>query len=291
MRCRVGCEFRWETDTKVPMVMLVRPRPDGTHRTVFESSKQLPEIQVREEPDGFGNLLWRYTTPVGALTVRYDAVVEVEPTADPVVPDARLIPVDELPAEVLELTRPSRYVESDLLSDTAWQLFGATPPTWERVQAVCDWVYGNVAFGYGLSSPTKTALQVYETRNGVCRDFMHLAIAFTRALNIPTRYCFGYMADIAVEPDPLPMDFHTWMEAYLSGRWYVFDPRHNVPRIGRILVGRGRDAADAALSTSYGSARLARFTVWADEIAAERPGGAPVQPDADAEEAAARAEQ
>ena len=271
--------------------MLVRPRPDGTHRTVYESRSLLPHVELREEPDGFGNLLWRFTAPIGALTVRYDAVVEVEASPDSVVPDAQLIPVDKLPADALELTRPSRYVESDLLSDVAWRLFGGTPPTWQRVQAVCDWVYANITFGYGLSSPTKTALQVYESRNGVCRDFMLLAIAFSRALNIPARYCFGYMADIAVEPDPLPMDFHTWFEAYLGGRWYVFDPRHNVPRIGRILVGRGRDAADAALSTSYGSARLASFVVWADEVAAERPGGAPPQPDADAEEATARAKQ
>jgi transglutaminase-like putative cysteine protease len=271
--------------------MLVRPRPDGTHRTVFESRSLLPHLELREQRDGFGNLLWRFTAPVGDLTVRYDAVVEVEPSADPVVPDAPVIPVDELPVEALGLTLPSRFVESDLLSDAAWRLFGGTPPTWQRVQAISDWVHANIAFGYGRSSPTKTALQVYESREGVCRDFMLLAIAFCRAVNIPARYCFGYMADIAVEPDPLPMDFHTWFEAYVGDRWYVFDPRHNVPRIGRILVGRGRDAADAALSTSYGSARLASFVVWADEVTAERPGGAPPQPDADAEEAAARAKQ
>lgn len=289
MRCRVGSEFRWEIDTKVPLVMLVRPRPDGTHSTVFESRSLLPEIDLSEQRDEFGNLLWRFIAPVGGLTVRYDALVEVERTPDPVIPDAAVIPVESLPVETLGLTRPSRFVESDLLSDTAWRLFGGTPPTWERVQAICDWVHANVEFGYGRSSPTKTALQVYESREGVCRDFMLLAIAFCRAVNIPARYCFGYMADIDVEPDPLPMDFHTWMEAYLGGRWYVFDPRHNVPRIGRILVGRGRDAADAALSTSYGSARLASFAVWADEVAAERPGGAPPPPDADAEEAEARA--
>ncbi|MBA2371821.1 MAG: transglutaminase family protein [Chloroflexi bacterium] len=287
MRVRVGCEFGWDTDGEVPTVMIVRPRPDSEPKIVYESRWFGPSVPVREYTDLFGNICWRFTLPRGPFTVRYDAVVEMARDPDLVVPDARLHPVEELPDDVLVYTLPSRLAESDLMIDRAWELFGATPPTWTRVQAICDFVNSHITFGYGTSSPTLTAAQVLESGKGVCRDFALLAVGLCRAMNIPARYTFGYLPDIDV-PDQLPMDFHTWFEAYLGDRWYTFDARFNTPRIGRIVVGRGRDAVDVALSTSYGSAKLAKFVVWADEITAERPGGPPQEDDADALEEAAR---
>jgi transglutaminase-like putative cysteine protease len=287
MRVRVGCEFGWDTDGEVPTVMIVRPRPDIEPKIVYESRWIGPNVPVREYSDGFGNVCWRFTLPGEPITVRYDAVVEMPREPDEVQPEARIHPVEELPDDTLAFTLPSRLVESDLMIDRAWELFGSTPQTWARVQAICDFVHGHITFGYGTSSPTLTAAQVLETGKGVCRDFALLAIGLCRAMNIPARYTFGYLPDIDV-PDQLPMDFHTWFEAYLGGRWHTFDARFNTPRIGRIVVGRGRDAVDVALSTSYGFAKLAKFLVWADEITAERPGGPPAEEDADALEEAAR---
>lgn len=288
MRVRVGCDFGWDTDGAVPTVVIVRPRPDIEPKVVHESRWIEPNVPLHEYTDAFGNVCWRMVLPGGPVNVRYDAVVEMSREPDLVVPDARIHPVEELPDDVLVHTLPSRFVESDLLVDRAWELFGSTPQTWARVQAVCDHVHQHITFGYGTSSPTLTAAQILENGRGVCRDFALLAIAFCRALNIPARYTFGYLPDIDV-PDPgVPMDFHTWFEAYLGGRWYTFDARFNTPRIGRIVVGRGRDAVDVALSTSYGNARLTKFVVWADEVTAERPGGPPPEEDADALEEAAR---
>ncbi|HET8568550.1 MAG TPA: transglutaminase family protein [Candidatus Limnocylindria bacterium] len=290
MRVRVGCEFVWDTEGPVPILMLVRPRPDADHRVIYESRWLEPDVPLHEYVDGFGNRCWRFVTTPGSHRVRYDAVAEIPATPDPVEPDARLHPVAELPDETLVFTLPSRFVESDLLLERAWDMFGSTPPTWARIQAICDFVHSHIAFGYGNSGPHKTALQTLEDGKGVCRDFALLAVAFCRALNIPARYTFGYLPDIAIEPPDVPMDFHTWFEAYLGGRWYTFDARHNTPRIGRVVIGRGRDAVDVALSTAYGSARLAKFEVWSDEITAERPGGAPPEDDADSLEEAARRE-
>jgi transglutaminase-like putative cysteine protease len=162
----------------------------------------------------------------------------------------------------------SRYCETDLLSETAWRLFGAAPTGWQRVQAICDFVHRHIQFGYGLSGPTKTAVQAFQDRQGVCRDFVHLAVAFCRCMNIPARYCTGYLGDIGMPPPYSPMDFAAWFEAYLGDGWYTFDPRNNVPRIGRILIARGRDAADVALTTSFGPSMLESFKVWTDEISA-----------------------
>jgi transglutaminase-like putative cysteine protease len=249
------------------MVMLVRARPDADHEIRYESQWTEPNLEVREYRDSFENPCWRLVLPIGESMVRYDAIVEVSGDADIVVPDAPLVPVEELPDDTLVFTLPSRYIESDLLLDDAWRLFGDTPPTWARVQAVCDWVHANVEYGYGLSGPSTTALDVFKQRQGVCRDFAQMSVAFCRALNIPARYTFGYLGDIAVEPPDVPMDFHAWFEAYLGGRWYTFDARHNVPRIGRVKIAHGRDAVDVALSTAYGSAALNSMVVWADEIA------------------------
>ena len=266
MRVRVGCEFQYETDTPVPAVMLVRARSDGAHRTVYESRWAEPPLAVREYADAFGNPCWRLTFPPGLSTVRYDAVVDVDAEPDPTHPSALLTPVAELPDEVLAFTLASRYAESDLLADQAWALFGNTPSTWARVQAVCDWVHANVRYESGVSAPHISARDVFERRVGVCRDFALLAVAFCRALNSPARYTFGYLPDIAVGVVEGAMDFHAWFEAFVGGRWYTFDARHNTPRIGRVVIGYGRDAADVALTTSYGALHLARMTVWADEV-------------------------
>jgi transglutaminase-like putative cysteine protease len=268
MRVRVGCEFQYESDVPVPAVVLVRARGDGEHRTVYESRWSEPGLPIREYQDAFGNPCWRLTFPGGLATLRYDAVVDVDDEPDPTVPGAPLTPVEDLPDDALVFTLASRYVESDLLADQAWALFGHTAPTWARVQAVCDWVHQNVRYETGCSAPTISARDVFERRVGVCRDFALLSVAFCRALNIPARYTFGYLPDIMLNPPDEPMDFHAWFQAFLGGRWYTFDARHNVPRIGRVVIGYGRDAADVALTTSYGALRLAKMTVWADEARA-----------------------
>jgi len=281
IRLRLGCEFRYASEFAVPMVMLVRPMPRPNVRTVYESRWLEPDVPLHEYVDGFGNACWRFTTPPGSLTVRYDAVVEVERSPDPVSRDAAQVPVEDLPDNTLVFTLPSRFIESDLLLDTAWELFGQTPPTWDRVQAICDWVHENLRYEMGSTGPTTSAMDVYKSRVGVCRDFALLPVAFCRALNIPSRYAFGYLPDIDVEPPDVAMDFHAWFEAFLGGRWYAFDARHNQPRVGRVVIGRGRDVADVALSTSYGVTRLDSMTVWAEESSDD-----PVpQPDADTLEA------
>src|SRR5262245_24811845 len=285
-RLRVGCQFDYRSDLPVPLLMLVRARRDGAHRTLHESEWIGPEVPLHEYADVYGNRCWRLVAPKGALTVRYDAVVEVGGEPEPVEPSAELVPVEALPDDTLVYMLPSRFVESDRLMDPAWELFGDTPRSWARVQAICDWVHENVRYQAGASGPSTSALEVYEARTGVCRDLALISVAFCRALNIPARYAFGYLPDIEVEPPDAPMDFHAWFEAYVGGRWYTFDARHNRPRIGRVLVGRGRDAVDVALSTAYGAARLEQMTVWAEEISSQ-DGAGPTEPDADALEAAA----
>jgi transglutaminase-like putative cysteine protease len=181
---------------------------------------------------------------------------------------AEQLPVEQLPGQLLHFTLPSRYCLSDELMSMAWELFGQTPPGGARVQAICDWVHDNIKFKYGTSNPLTTVVDVYNNRIGVCRDFAHLAISFCRAMNIPARYVFGYLPDLYVPLDPNPMDFAAWMEVYLGDRWWTFDPRNNVRRVGRVLIGRGRDALDVAMLTTFGPATLRSMTVWAD-VAAE----------------------
>jgi transglutaminase-like putative cysteine protease len=183
-------------------------------------------------------------------------------------PWAEQRPVPALPDETLLFLLGSRYCETDLLSETAWKLFSGTPLGWARVQAVCDFVHQHLTFGYEHASATKTAYQVFNERRGVCRDFAHLAITLCRCLNIPARYCTGYLGDIGMPPPYAPMDFAGWFEAFLGDAWYTFDPRNNAPRIGRVLIARGRDAADVAISTSFGPNTLQSFRVWTDEVPA-----------------------
>jgi transglutaminase-like putative cysteine protease len=265
MLIKVGCEFRYESTWATPAVMQVEPRADGDFRILHAEWQLTPPLELHAYRDMYGNTCQRMVIPVGEQVINYDATVEVSGLADEVAPDAAQLPVEELPDEVLVYTLPSRFCLSDTLSDMAWQNFGAIEGGWARVQAICDWVHGNIRFQYGTSNSLTTAADVCAAGVGVCRDLAHLGVTFCRALNIPARYVFGYLPDIGVPPPYTPMDFCAWMEVYLAGRWWTFDPRNNEPRIGRVLIGRGRDALDVAMVTTYGSPVLAKMTVWADE--------------------------
>lgn len=269
MHIRVGCEFRYEATWPTPTVIQVQPHQDAAHHILAEVWQVTPGLSLHTYHDIYNNTCQRVTMPVGEVVLRYDALVTVSDEWDEHVPDAVQMPVEELPDDALLYTLPSRFCLSDVLSDKAWQLFGAVEPGWARVQAICDWVHTNIRFQYGTSNSLTTAADVCAQGVGVCRDFAHLAVTFCRALNIPARYVFGYLPDIGVPPPDAPMDFCAWMEVFLAGRWWTFDPRNNVPRVGRVLIGRGRDALDVAMITSYGSPRLDAMTVWAEEASAE----------------------
>jgi transglutaminase-like putative cysteine protease len=233
-------------------------RPDNLHTNPW-----VPLVLYR---DGFGNWCTRLVVPAGRTRITADALIRDRGTAEPTVLEAQQHPVELLPEETLVYLLGSRYCDTDNLSAIAWSLFGQTPPGWTRVQAICDFVHRRIQFGYQFARSTRTASEAYRERQGVCRDYAHLAIAFCRCLNIPARYCTGYLGDIGIAPVDAPMDFAGWFEAYLGGHWYTFDPRNNVPRIGRVLMARGRDAADVAISTSFGPALLEGFRVWTDEV-------------------------
>ena len=265
MRIRVGCSFEHTTEGPTPTVWQVRPRLDGPHHLRHEAWENKPEMAATSYVDAFGNVCDRMLLPAGASTVRFDAVAEVSGEPDEADESASQVPVEELPDETLVYLLPSRFCLPDLLSDQAWELFGPGPTGWGRVQAVCDWVHENVTFDYMATSPVTTACDVWKGRTGVCRDFAHLGVTFCRALNMPARYVFGYLPDIGVAPSADPMDFCAWMEVYLGGRWWTFDPRNNQRRVGRVLIGRGRDAVDVAMLTTYGAAQLDEMTVWAEE--------------------------
>jgi len=267
MFIRIGHELVFEVPAAVPMLLMLYTHPSrATSLRRADWVRVEPEVAVQEFTDWFGNRCGRIVAPAGRVRLWSDTVVEDSGLPDPVHKDACQHAVEDLPAETLRYLLASRYCEVDRLLDIAWQLFGKTPPGWARVQAVCDWVYDNVRFGYEHARATKTAYEVYVERTGVCRDFMHLAISFCRCLNIPARYATGYLGDIAVPPAPFPMDFSAWFEVFLDDQWHTFDARHNVPRVGRVLMARGRDAVDVALTTSFGPTRLEKFTVWTDEV-------------------------
>ncbi len=224
-----------------------------------------PALPLHEYTDSFGNLCTRVSAPAGSLRFLGDTIIADPGTLDPQMHEAKEHPIDDLPDEVLQFLLSSRYCEVDLLSVVAYELFGHLPKGWSRVRAVCDWVWSRVRFGYQYARATRTALDVYTERVGVCRDFQHLAITFCRALNIPARYVTGYLGDIQW-PVNGPMDFSAWFEVYLDHKWWTFDARHNQPRIGRVLMATGRDAADVALTTSFGTANLVKFFVISDEV-------------------------
>ena len=265
MHVKVGCTFIYDSEYPTPMIFLVRPAAFDRHRILDEVRTVTPSVPVEDYIDHFGNGVWRLVAPAGEFQLQYDALIDVSGEPDLTLTDVYQTPIEQMPYDVLPFTLPSRYCESDLFSDDAWQLFGETPMGWARVQAICDWVHSNITYGIGSTVHT-TGYQAYQARRGVCRDFAHIAVSFCRALNIPARYVYGYLPDIAVPFDPVPMDFHAWFEAYLGGAWYTFDARHNKPRIGRVLIGRGRDAVDVALTTTYGASRLTSLNVRADQV-------------------------
>jgi transglutaminase-like putative cysteine protease len=225
-----------------------------------------PSVPVSSYRDGFGNWCTRIVAPAGKIVISSDTIVKDSGEPDRVAPHAPQISVERLPDDVLIFLLGSRYCETDRLSETAWKLFGQTAPGWARVQAICDFVHGHITFGHQFANPQKTAWDVFNERGGVCRDFAHLGVALCRCMNIPARYCTGYLGDIGVPVSPEPMDFAGWFEAFLDGGWYTFDPRNHVPRIGRVLIARGRDAADVAISTTFGPNTLESFRVWTDEV-------------------------
>jgi transglutaminase-like putative cysteine protease len=278
MLIRVGYEIEIQVDQPTPLCTLMSVNPDRQRDIRWSRPPVgLTQPNVSVFRDSFGNDCHRMIARPGTTTLRYDAVVEDNGTADDCDPDAQLVAPEDLPDECLVYLLGSRYCETDRLSARAWKLFGDTEPGWGRVQAICDYVHHRLDFSYGFARATRTAIEAHEERVGVCRDFAHLAIAFCRALNIPARYVNGYMGDIGVEPDPAPMDFNAWFEAYLGGRWYTFDARHNTRRIGRIVVARGRDATDIPLIHTFGPHRLDRFEVWTHEHEGALPVEVPIR--------------
>ena len=268
MQIRAGFDIRYDCPQPTPMLLVLSVHPSrlpdvaGEHQIRFS-----PEVQASDYRDMFGNIVTRVTAPAGPLAISTDFLINDSGLPDPVQPDAIQHRIEDLPDDVLVYLLGSRYCDTDRLHDMAWSLFGHTPLGWARVQAIVDYVHSRVTFGYEHANPTRTAHDAHEGRLGVCRDFAHLAIALCRCMNIPARYCTGYLGDIGVPPSPSPMDFSAWFDVYLGGEWRTLDARHNKPRIGRILMARGRDATDVAITTTFGACTLQRFDVVTDEVA------------------------
>ena len=249
------------------MVLLLSVHPSRQQDLLTEQNLTFsPPVIARQGVDAFGNVWTRFLAPAGRLEIRSDFLIQDSGLPDGVAPDARQWEVNDLPDEVLPFLYGSRYCDTQRLSDQAWALFGSIPGGWRRVQAICDYVHERIQFGYNHARCDRTASEGHQEQIGVCRDFAHLAVTLCRCMNIPARYCTGYLGDIGVPKDPAPMDFSAWFEVFLDGRWYTFDARHNVPRIGRIVIARGRDAADVAISTQFGAASLAQFKVITEEV-------------------------
>lgn len=269
MKIRVGYELIYKLPQPTPMILTLNVHYSRASDLVEpDHLRTNPSVATRGYRDSFGNWCTRLIAPRGQFRIFSDAVLNDTGELDVVAPDAVQHPVEMLPEETLLFLLGSRYCETDRLSETAWKLFAQAPTGWARVQTICDFVNRHITFGYEFASPTKTAWEAFNERRGVCRDFAHLAIALCRCMNIPARYCTGYLGDIGLPPPYGPMDFAGWFEAYLGGQWHTFDPRNNVPRIGRVLIARGRDAADVAISTTFGPNTLESFAVHVDEVAA-----------------------
>jgi transglutaminase-like putative cysteine protease len=266
MLIRYGYEITLNCPQPTALVCLLSVHDDhsGDIR-VAERVFTTPIVSTTTYRDLFGNQCRRLVAPVGDLTLWGDATIEDDGELDPIVPDAGEVPVGDLPDECLVFLMGSRYCETDKLSQAAWDMFGAHAPGWGRVQAVCDFVHGHIKFDYLQARSTRTAFEAFNERIGVCRDFAHLALTLCRCLNIPARYVNGHLGDIGV-PVVDPMDFSAWIEVFLGGEWRTFDPRNNIPRIGRIVVARGRDAADIPLINSFGPHLLKSFRVWTYEV-------------------------
>jgi transglutaminase-like putative cysteine protease len=271
MQIRIGYEFIYQFAQATPMVLNLNVH--YSRSSDLRSADTIvtePRVPLAMYRDGFGNWCTRLVAPPGKFRITTDAVIEDTAQPDPVASLAREHSVESLSEESLVYLLGSRYCETDVLSEFAWRQFSAVPPGWSRVQAICDFVHQHIEFGYMYARPSKTALEAFNERRGVCRDFAHLAISLCRCLNIPARYCTGYLGDIGVPPNAAPMDFAGWMEVYLGDNWYVFDPRNNQPRIGRVLIARGRDAADVAMTMTFGPNVLESFKVWTDVLAAPK---------------------
>ncbi len=267
MRLRLGCRLVCEVQQPTPMILLLNVH--YSRASDMEKPDLLitdPSVPIEAYRDLYGNWCSRVVAPAGTFTFSTEGIIRDEGLSDPVDTTAVQHPVERLPGEMLTFLLPSRYCETDLLSDFAWQNFSGEATGWQRVQAVCDFVHNHVTFGYEHSRATRTAAQTMEERVGVCRDFTHLAVTLCRCLNIPARYCTGYVSDIGQQPPYGPMDFAAWMEVYLGDRWWVFDPRNNDIRFGRVLVAQGRDAADVPLTHSFGHHDLSSFEVWIDQL-------------------------
>lgn len=267
MLIRLGYELIFQVPARTPMILMLYTHPSrAASLRMVDWIRVEPDVPVEIFTDPFGNFCGRLVAPPGKLRLWNSTIIEDSGLPDPVCVNAASQPVEQLPPAVLPFLLGSRYCEVDKLTDTAWSLFGQTQPGWPRVQAVCDWVHQNIQFGYQFASPWKTAGDVYRERTGVCRDLNHLALTFCRGLGIPARYVTGYLGDIGVPRSSAPMDFSGWFEAYLGGVWYTFDARHNLPRVGRVVIARGKDAVDVALTTSFGPTVLEKFFVCTDEV-------------------------
>jgi transglutaminase-like putative cysteine protease len=268
MQFKVGYELVYSFPQPTPIVLVVSIHESrASDIVVADSLIAEPPLAITAYRDNFGNRCHRVLAPPGRLRLTADSIVSDSGLPDEHVHAAHQDTVEDLPEDSLVFLLGSRYCETDLLSETAWQLFNWTAPGYQRVQAICDYVHNHIRFDYQNARATRTATGAYNDRTGVCRDYAHLAIAFCRCMNIPARYCTGYLSDAGTLPPYGAGDFAAWFEAWIGGRWHLFDPRNNVPRIGRILMARGRDAADVAIATTFGPNTLERFTVWADEIA------------------------
>lgn len=265
-RLRVGCTFHYDVAAPTPAMIQVAVDPRSVARLVDERWELHPAQPISCFIDLYGNVNRRTIFRRGPTSICYRADVEVPSEPDPWDETAPQQPVEELPGDVLHYLLASRYVESDQLSGLAWDLFGGTEPGWSRAQAICTWVHENLRFEYGASDWLTSARDALAAGKGVCRDFAHLFIALCRAMALPARYVFGYLPDADVEPAKVPMDFYGWAEVYLGGRWWTFDPRNDARRVGRVRVGRGRDASDVAMLTTWGPATFQQLVVWADEV-------------------------
>ena len=267
MEIRVGYELIYECPQPTPMILTLNIHYSRASDIVTpDYLTTQPSVPIAAYRDAFGNWVSRIVAPAGRIRIASTAQLRDSGQPDPSHPEAWQHPVQDLPEETLVFLLGSRYCDTDRLSQIAWDLFQHAPMGWGRVQAICDFVHRHIAFGYEHARATRTASEAYAERVGVCRDYAHLAIAFCRCMNIPARYCTGYLPDIGLPPPYGPMDFAGWFEAYLGGAWHTFDARNNTPRIGRVLIARGRDATDVAISNAFGPNHLTGFTVWADQV-------------------------
>jgi transglutaminase-like putative cysteine protease len=265
-RVLVGCSFSYDAEVPTPVIFQVQPVSNGLVEIETDQWWSEPQIDIRGYADLYGNPCVRTVLPAGKSTFSFQAVAIVPDSPDERDPDAAEQLPDDLPDETLVYTLPSRYCLPDVLANEAWRRFGGLPRGYMRVQAICDYVHSHLTFEYGSTTARSSAVDVNVGRHGVCRDFTHLAISFCRAINIPARYVFGYLPDMDVPANPEPMDFAAWMEVWLGRSWWTFDPRNNVPRKGRVIIGRGRDASDVAMATTFGGPTLESMVVQAEEL-------------------------